>query len=165
MLVWFGHSDIMRCIRIPLIRKTEFSATSMNFLQWLGIAARMTGQKETIILHQGEHGQREQTKFFLSSSWYFSWEMFYRDLIIFSPQLLHKSLPRRHAHCTIFSPTLPITCQYAVVASPFEEKSAHALFKQALFVFFWKPFKWKEAGPPVQAPSLKVPLILSKSHR
>ena len=99
--------------------------------------------------------------------------MFYRDLIIFSPQLLHKSLPRRHAHCSsrpthialwpilqcayyyhstlnshhclqILTSTIHFyhilsntahTGQCAVVAPPFEEKSAHVLFSQVLFAF------------------------------
>ena len=83
MLIWFGHSDIMRCIRILLTRKTEFSATFMSYQCNDFASRRRTGA--------------EANK---SSRWYFTWEMFYKDLIIFSAQLLHKSLPRRHAHCS-----------------------------------------------------------------
>ena len=52
------------------------------------------------------------------------------------------------------------------LSSPFFLKSNQRMYcSDKCFLFIRKPAKWKAAGPPVQAPSLKVPLILSGSHR
>ena len=93
-----------------------------------------------------------------------TWTTFQYQWVVTTPIQHHRCI---HYYHILF--ILPISGQYAVLAHAFRSKCICciiALFRKVLFVlFFLNSVKWRRAGPPVQAPPLKVPLILSGSRR